>query len=269
MVDKRNQEVIVKKIMDFYEKDKSFFQHKKNLLEYQIPDAIDYASKEHAMFYFFLIFNDHGTKSINLYKNFKNLFVKNSDYFNPKKIAYLEDELKEEIAKLGVRYANNSFKYWVYNAQKIVNEFDGDVYNLFTSYDDAMELYKKIKEFKGYGDKTTGLLLRVINGVGFNKLDNFYDVPLPVDTHDSKIAINCNMIDSFDYNKADKKVLKDVSKIWQDLANSMGYKWEELDKALWILGSVGCVKKDCQDCPIKLDCKIGKYEENLFDHKTL
>jgi len=266
MVGFEDKKIIVNNIMNAYIKDSGVFEYKSNLLEYQIPNGVVYASKEHAMFYFFLIFNDHGTKSTRLYENFKKLFGENSNYFNPKKIANLEDELKEKIAQLGVRYANNSFKYWVYNAQKIVDEFDGDIYKLFTNYKDATQLYKKIKEFKGYGDKTTGLLLRVIDGVEFTKLENFEQVPLPVDTHDSKIAINCNMIEKFDYNKADRKTLQNVSYMWQDLSNSIGINWEELDKALWILGSVGCVQKECGQCPINMYCRVPNNDKNLFNY---
>jgi len=254
---------IVKKIMSAY-------KDEKGILENQIPMGVEYCSSEHADFYFYLIYNDHGTKSTGLYERFKALYENHSELFDAKYIVekYTNKEMelyKDYLQFLGLRYPKKSTQYWIYNATKLCEEFDGDTMQLYNYTDESLQIYKSIKSFKGYGDKTTGLLLRVIDGVGFNKkLLNFEDVPLPVDTHDTKIAIKCDLIEEFDYEKADKKKLQKVSKIWQDAVNKTEYSWKELDKALWILGSVGCVSKQCFICPMVKDCKVGNAQ-NLLD----
>ena len=272
-----NEKEIVSKIVKSYRLKEGIFRQFDNLLENQCPSIVEYASKEHANFYFYLVYNDHGTKSINLYERFKNLYDTHSELFNAKYILknYLKNEEKlyeEYLSNIGLRYPKQSVKSWIINSEILVSKYNGEAINLYKSTNDASKLFNLIKEFRSYGMKTSGLLLRVIKGVGFNKnIYNFENVPLPVDTHDSKIALFCNI-----YNEAEiedvyqEKHIKKISSIWQNIANDLNIDWEELDRALWLLGSVGCAKQKCDLCPILSYCKRGKIvEKNLFNYSSL
>ena len=147
---------------------------------------------------------------------------------------------------------------------------------MFSSTNNAVELFESINGFRSYGPKTSGLLLRVIIGIGFNReLTNIENVPLPVDIHDSRIAFNCNIYrpnDTEDLQKiySNPSHIKKIEKIWRESAKDVGVSWEELDRALWLLGSKGCANKECQICPINDICITGKEllknEQNLFNH---
>lgn len=267
-------------IMSDYNQKKGIFATTDELLEMQCPDGIEYSSEEHANFYFFLIFNDHGTKSINLYSRFKKLYIKSPEIFNPNYIVqnYINNEkdlLNNYLINLGLRYPTKATTSWINNSKLLIKDFQGKSINLYKSTNDALELYNKIMNFISYGPKTSGLLLRVIIGVGFNRnLTNVENVPLPVDIHDSRIAYNCNIYKPNKINDLQKIYsnpfhIKKIEKIWRDSALNINVKWEDLDRALWLLGSKGCVSKQCNICPIKEFCSIGKEyinDKNLFSN---
>ena len=268
-------------IMSEYIAKNGIFNSINELLEMQCPKTIEPNSEEHADFYFYLIFNDHGTKSINLYTRFKDKYERYPQLFDAKYIAecYINNEeslLEEHTSKLGLRYPKVATKSWIENSVMLLENFDGKAINMFNSTYDALELFKTINKFRSYGPKTSGLLLRVIIGIGFNrKLTNIENVPLPVDIHDSRIAYNCNIyrpkgIDDLQKIYTNPSHIKKIEKIWRDSAKSINVNWEELDRALWLLGSKGCANKECYICPINELCQIGKEftvnDKNLFNY---
>lgn len=277
---------IVSLIVNDYLSNRGIFSRTDDLLEFQTPIGTEYCSKEHARFYFYLIFNDHGTKSRNLYTKFKELY-RNSEYlFSPieiiRKFGNDENLLKEEfLSKLGLRYPAQAAKSWISNSTMIIEKYNGEPINLYDSTSDAMELFKRIKDFRSYGPKTSGLLLRVIRGVGFNrKLKNIAEVPLPVDIHDSRIAFLCGIYNPTGINDiyniySNPKHIQKIEKIWRVAAKEARVKWVDIDRALWLLGSQGCVNKLCFNCPINQYCKFGRSfineqsQVNLLDNSTI
>lgn len=266
-------------IMQDYEQRRGIFTSTDELLEMQCPTNIEQGSKEHADFYFYLIFNDHGTKSINLYNRFKQKYQEFPKLFDAHYIVYNYNEdkiLEDHLLNLGLRYPKQAAKSWIENSKKLLDKYDGKAINMFSSTNNAVELFESINGFRSYGPKTSGLLLRVIIGIGFNReLTNIENVPLPVDIHDSRIAFNCNIYRPNDIKDLQKiysnpSHIKKIEKIWRESAKDVGVSWEELDRALWLLGSKGCANKECQICPINDICITGKEllknEQNLFNH---
>ena len=177
---------------------------------------------------------------------------------------------------MGLRYPKQAAKSWIENSKKLLKMYDGTAINMFKSTNDALELFKKINSFRSYGPKTSGLLLRVIIGIGFNReLMNIENVPLPVDIHDSRIAFNCDIyhpenIDNLQKIYSNTSHIQKIEKLWRYSAKEIGVRWEDLDRALWLLGSKGCVNKECMICPINKICIVGKEfiknEKNLFNY---
>lgn len=258
-------------IIDEYLQKKGIFNTTISLLEYQCPKNIIQGSKEHANFYFYLIFNDHGTKSINLYKKFKEKYLQYNKLFHAPYIVknFNQESIYEHLSNLGLRYPKQAAKSWIDNSQKLLNEYEGEAIKMFTSTNNALALFNTIKSFRGYGAKTSGLLLRVIVGIGFNKnLYNIQDVPLPVDIHDSRIAYYCDLykpknVTSLEQIYSNPSHIKKIEKIWRQSAYNIQIAWEVLDRALWLLGSQGCAHKKCSICPIKKICYMGQKNEGL------
>lgn len=266
-------------IIKDYLGNQGIFQSTDELLESQCPVGIEKGSTQHADFYFFLIFNDHGTKSINLYNRFIEKYTKFPELFDAKYIVNNFKEssiLDEHLLNLGLRYPKQAAKSWIENSKKLLDKYDGKAIDMFRSTTDAVELFKTINSFRSYGPKTSGLLLRVIIGIGFNReLQNIENVPLPVDIHDSRIAFNCDIYRPDDIENLQKiysnpSHIKKIEKLWRNSAQDIGIEWEELDRALWLLGSKGCVNKECHICPINHICQVGKElvkdEKNLFNY---
>ncbi len=264
---------IVRKLIFAFENKDGVFSDTKELLENQIPIGVIPKSKEHANFLFYLISQDHGTKSAKLYERAKKLYSQNPDNFHPVKI--LQNNISPESEKLisflsefGVRYPKNSAKYWFRNSEILKEKYDADARNLFISQD-AKEILQTIKKLHGFGPKLSGLLFRVFVGVGISKPANIDQANFPTDIHDTRIAAYTNIAD-IPTNVTENTYspfVKKAESVWKYACDIENLNWLQVDRALWILGSKGCVTKRHSDCPIKEFCIKGdeiNKKENRF-----
>jgi len=266
---------IIKVLLSSFETREGVFSDTKELLENQIPLSIQYKSKQHANFLFYLISQDHGTKSSKLYDRAKNLYVSYPENFEPKSILknYASEESKNLVNFLklmGVRYPINSARFWYRNSEMLFNQYDNDARNIFDS-DDGLEILKNIKKFYGFGPKISGLLFRVFVGIGIAHPRNIEEIDFPTDIHDTRIAALTEIVDIptgiTEGNYA--PFVKIAQNAWQKACRDEGINWLQIDRALWILGSKGCVNERHHDCPIKNHCIKGtqidiNQEESSF-----
>lgn len=239
-----------------------------DLVENQIPEGVQALSREHALFLFYTVANDHGMKSTRLYARAKELFQNEREIFEPCKVLSRyhspdDPHLLQATGKfLGTRYPSATARGWYLNSNRLEEQFGGDPRNLFSRYNDAQELLKQITNFIGYGPKTGGLLLRAVIGLGFAQPEAVEKVLLPVDIHDSRISFitgivsaphNKNPDDDFYYS-----FVREIQQILLDACNDLGLAWPDIDRALWLIGSRGCAKLRCGQCPIQDLCEIGR-----------
>lgn len=254
---------IVTALLSSFENKEGVFSDTKELLENQIPPNVRYKSKQHANFLFYLISQDHGTKSSKLYERAKKIYVDFPENFDPK---FVIDKFRSEesqdllafIKLLGVRYPNNSAKYWYRNSLILIDQYNSDARNIFRS-SDGPEILKRIKEFHGFGSKISGLLFRVFVGIGLATPDKVDEVGFPTDIHDTRIAALTKIVDiPEDITEANySPFVKIAQTAWQQACRDEKINWLQLDRALWILGSKGCVNERHHDCPIKGYCLKG------------
>lgn len=252
---------------------KSFRDHEgllaetEDLVENQIPEGVKPLSREHALFLFYTVVNDHGVKSSHLYRKAKLLFLEKRDIFEPFRVINNfegpdDPRLVEATGKrLGTRYPKETAKTWYVNSEKLIAKYDGDPRKLFSCCSEAKDLLREIMTFRGYGPKIGGMLLRAIIGLGFAKVKGVEKVLVPVDIHDSRIAFLTGILEiegkdplEIDYYAHIHK----VQRILRDACNHAGIQWLDVDRALWIIGSRGCVRKRCYLCPLKDICVVGK-----------
>lgn len=265
--------IIVRKLINAFEKKEGVFSDTKELLENQIPKGVEPNSKEHANFLFYLISQDHGTKSSKLYERAKKIYLQNPDNFQPNVIIkkYLspdDEQLINFLGEFGVRYPRNSAKYWFKNSEILVEKYDSDARNIFVSSDSKLIL-NAIKKFHGFGPKLSGLLFRVFIGIGLSRPSNIEESNFPTDIHDTRIAAYTQISDiPTDINESNySPYVKKAEKIWKEACYSERLNWLQVDRALWILGSKGCVTKRHSDCPIKDYCVKG--DESEYQMKAL
>lgn len=261
---------IASAILSAYRQRQGIFETTDDLLESQIIPGVEPGSKNHARFYFYLIYNDHGTKSSTLYARFRQLYAERPQLFDPAHLSKHSSSngsppafLRDAISGLGLRYPKQSLISWWSNTLRLVKSYESEPINLFQSTSDAVELFDRIRSFRGYGPKTSGLVIRVIVGMGFQHLDNLHQVPVPVDVHDTRIAYWTglyrpdNVSTDAGHLSEGTVHVKRVSALWQELALQLHEPWPELDRALWLLGSRGCVGHRCQLCPVQKWCEEG------------
>lgn len=259
---------IVRKLITAFENEEGVFSDTKELLENQIPNGVKPKSKEHANFLFYLISQDHGTKSSKLYERAKKIYQENPDNFRPNIVVknYLsteDEQLIKFLEELGVRYPKNSAKYWYRNSEILVEKYNSDVRNIFISNDSKLIL-NTIRNFYGFGPKLSGLLFRVFIGIGLSNPSNIEESNFPTDIHDTRIAAYTNIADiPLDVNESSySPYVKKAEKAWKEACFNENLNWLQVDRALWILGSKGCVTKRHSDCPIKSFCIKGNEQEN-------
>ncbi len=239
-----------------------------DLVENQIPPNVQPLSRDHSLFLFFTVANDHGMKSSRLYEGAKQLFQRCRDLFEPARILEnfnsAEDPslIDATVRFLGVRYPKEAARNWYSNSERLVQNFDSDPRCLFQCSSNAAELLKHIRTFRGYGPKTGGMLLRAVVGLGFAKVDGLEEVLPPVDIHDSRISFLTEIVREDSPCKSDRedyyKYCGQIQRILKDACNSSSVTWPDVDRALWLIGSRGCVRKRCQLCPLNDLCTIGR-----------
>lgn len=255
--------LVVRALQEAFDRRQGVFSDTTDLLEHQIPDGVPPASREHANFLFFLISQDHGTKSSRLYAKAKSLYQESPEHFDPLFVSanYHERDagLLEFISSLGVRYPRAACKGWRMNATRLTSEFEGDARLVFKSQASASDTMHLIRSFYGFGPKIGGLLFRVFVGTGMADLAGIEDVEFPTDIHDTRIAALTGIATiPVDINESNySPYVRDAQRAWKRACTEEGVDWLQVDRALWILGSRGCVSERHSDCPIRASCLKG------------
>ena len=276
-IDKIRAELVVQRVHEAFKQGKGLLAETADLVENQIPNGVTPLSKEHALFLFYIVANDHGMKSSRLYTQAKKLFAEHKELYAPKYVidnfsSPDDPKLIEMTGKyLGTRYPKETAKSWFLNSQELLDKYDGDARKLLTSTQDAKVLIKRIKAFRGYGPKIGGMFLRAAIGLGFAKVSGIDEVLVPVDIHDSRISFLTGIVRD---NKNDKEKLNyydyvtQVQKILLNTCNSLNLEWLDTDRALWLIGSRGCVNKRCVLCPLSDLCEVGQVVTQNIQTET-
>lgn len=257
---------VVRRLLSAFRDRRGLLENVDDLVENQIPSSVERLSEDHARFLFYTVVHDHGMKSRNLYARAKALFFRQPDLFSPQRVvsdfAGPDDALLKQKATqtLGVRYPRGAARTWYLNSLQLLEKFDGTVKNVFASSSSAPALLRTVMSFRGYGRKTGGMLLRAIAGLGFCQLSDLESVEIPVDIHDSRISFLTGVItttetsEDIDYYKYSRLVRQELTAACRRLA----IEWPDVDRALWLIGSRGCVKRACRQCPLSDICTVGQ-----------
>ncbi|MDE6292952.1 MAG: hypothetical protein K2L98_04650, partial [Bacilli bacterium] len=120
------------------------------------------------------------------------------------------------------------------------------------------ELEKFIKSIGGFGQKTGGLLIRLIveaKIINYKSDLNF----IPIDRHDIEISYLNGIVEKCDLNEQEIRTLSDsLIKCGHDLGIDAG----TVDKYLWNVGNAFCNKLDCLNCPLMKNCRTKRKVVN-------
>ena len=223
----------------------------------EIPNDIVIGTNEHMIYIFYSCLLDYGISSKIYHTNLINTFQNDKKIFDPKYVVehYENNELELlKIMKKNIhpRYPNIALKKWIYLSKFLYTNYSGEhLIAKIISLKSYRELYNFILQINGYGQKTGGLLFRLICE---SKICQFNDdiQEIPIDRHDIEISYLNGIISKETLNKNE---IKKLSKIWIEAANINDMSPFDVDKYLWSIGNQLCSKKKCERCPINMNCR--------------
>jgi len=230
---------IVEKVCEAYETDSGVFIEKTNA-EDLLP-ATNITNQ--IQFLFWVIQMDYATKSSKLYENANKFYKKESKWVSTYYILSKNDKELLDIIKVNFhpRYTNEILKRFKANAQELDKTYKGKAINIVKSSKSAQDLLKRIKEFRGFGDKTANFLLRTY--VDILKLDysDIDKILQPVDIHDVRLTYEWGLVCSKEMTEKNIRAVKDI---WAEACSEARRSWITFDKALWLIGSKGVRTND-------------------------
>jgi len=231
-----------------------------NIAQVDYPLEINYGSEKWIYYIFYSCLLDYGMRSKIYHQNLVRTYENYEYIFNPKIVTleYGGNSFKREellnILKDNVhpRYPNIALKKWLnlsFELAKIDNICDK-----IKSFKTFEELEFFVKNIGGFGQKTGGLLIRLLfeaNVCGFS-----CDVKsIPLDRHDIKICYMCKIINK---EKLSEKEIALLSSSLIKIGRRLGISSSDVDKYLWEIGNTFCNKKDCLSCPLFFKCNKPK-----------
>ena len=240
---------IVQKMHEYYgSKDSN------TLATVDFPNLIKYKSNEWLIYIFYSCLLDYGMRSQNYHNNLINTYYIYPQIFNPKYVIENFTTNKEEllnIMKINIhpRYPNVAVNKWLNLSMELL-KYD-NLLDKIKEFNNFNELNLFVRNIKGYGQKTGGLLLRLIYESG---VCNFNDKLgyIPLDRHDIEISYLNNIIDS---QKLNSKQIEELSSLYIESGEKIGIDANLVDKYLWNIGNDFCNRKNCIICPLHDDCK--------------
>jgi len=211
-----------------------------------------YGTKEHAAFFFNACAYMRSTNAGDAIKKLTRLFDERPEFFDMEKLASMEaGEVAGALRNYGLGgIGTQNAIFWVENAQRMMERFDGDPRKIFegcSSYEEAVERVRNEKDkkngkgFLGFQEKMASMLLYFFTDEGLMTPTGFA-WPMPSDRHAVRIFSATRMVDvpstgeSFYYDR----LLQPIRDISQEYADARGVDPVEVTNAVWQLSSEFC-----------------------------
>ncbi len=224
------------------------------------PEIIEKGSRAHFLYLFYGCLLDYGMKSSAYHKNLKNAYQNDPNLFDPFHVAREYEENVQNLAValkefLKVRFPNEGAKKWLLLSQILLKEYKGDPRNIFKPFMKFDEIEETIFSIKGFGQKTGGLLIRILYENGLIKTQDRL-THIPIDRHDMEISKMLGILETKKSEKIENNriVIEQLSSIWVGASLTEDIDPCETDRNLWLLGSLLCSKKKCFSCPVNDLC---------------
>lgn len=235
---------------EIVEKLNNYFADKERLANVEFPKNINYGTNEYFLYMFYSCLLDYGMRSKIYHKNLINTYEKYPSIFYPKYVSQMkENELNNIIVNnIHPRYPNVATKKWI-NLSNELLKYD-NILNYLKTIKNIDGLSQFIRSIKGYGQKTGGLLIRIISD---SNICNFKEKvkSIPIDRHDIEISYLTNIIN---VNSLSNSEISKLSDSYINVGKELNINPSDIDKYLWELGNSFCNKKNCEECPLNQLC---------------
>ena len=228
----------------------NYYINKKELADISYPSNILYKSKEYYLYMFYSCLLDYGMRSKIYHENLSNTYNLYPNIFEPSYVVNMnKDELREIIvSNIHPRYPNVAVNKWIKLSLELVKY--GNILEYLKSINSILELNKFIIGLKSYGQKTGGLLIRIIMDSCICDFNECID-SIPIDRHDIEISYLVQVINKSKITNNEIKLLSDA---YVKTGIELGINPSLIDKYLWEIGNGFCNKNNCLDCPLQKYC---------------
>ena len=235
-----------------------YFQNKAGVANIDYSSNINYKTNEYYLYMFYSCLLDYGMQSKIYHKNLVDTYIKHPKIFQPNYIIRISEERLKDIMinNIHPRYPNIAIKKWLTLSNELIK------YNNISDYlkniKSFEELSRFIKNTKSYGQKTDGLLMRVICDI---EICNFKEniKSIPIDRHDIEISYLTGIINTI--NVSNKEIIE-LSDTYVKVGKALNINPSNIDKYLCEIGNLYCNKKNCEECPLNNICSKN-YEVNI------
>lgn len=228
----------------------NYFKSNESIAIVPYPDIVEYGSQEYFVYIFYSCLLDYGMKSNLYHKNLINTYLEYPIIFNPEYILshehLLDDILRNSVH---VRYRSVSKTKWLKLSEFLSHE--SNLKEKLYSFNTYEELCNYIDSTKSYGQKTGGLLKRLITDL----IGKYQVLDIPIDRHDIEISYLIDVVSEYDLSSSQ---IKCVSDLWVEASFKEHVNPSLVDQYLWSVGVNFCTKKDCKNCPLNIICKYKK-----------
>lgn len=227
------------------------FANKVGLADVEFPQNISYGTNEYYLYMFYSCLLDYGMRSKIYHRNLIDTYTKYPKIFCPNFVEKMAEKDLHNIIVNNIhpRYPNVATKKWLTLSNELL-KYDS-IIDYLKTIKNFQELNKFIRNIKGYGQKTGGLLIRIICD---SQICNFEEDinSIPIDRHDIEISYLTNIIDT---DKVSNSKIKELSNTYVNIGKKLNINPSNIDKYLWQTGNSYCNKKLCEDCPLNNICK--------------
>lgn len=226
---------------------KKYFSSNENVAIIEYPDIIKYKSNEYFIYLFYSCLLDYGMKSKMYHSNLINTYLKYPAIFDPEYVLNNTDDLDDILRNsIHVRYPRVAKTKWLKLSEFL--RYEDNLKDKLYSFNTYEELSSYINEVHSYGQKTGGLLKRIIADI----IGKYYVEEIPIDRHDIEISYLLGVVDSPDLTNNDIRILSDV---WVMASKNININPSLVDGYLWTIGVNFCNIKLCCECPLKDICR--------------
>lgn len=248
------QKIEYKKCIKIVEVLNNYFKNNVNLADIEYPSNIKYKTNKYYIYMFYSCLLDYGMRSKIYHKNLVETYNNYPNIFEPNYVINMDKEILKDIVVNNIhpRYPNVAVKKWINLSDSLMKY--NDVLGYLKNINSFKELELFVKNINGFGQKTGGLLIRIICDSNIcNFAENIESIP--IDRHDIEISYLTGIIND---KKIGKKEIGDLSDIFVKAGRYLEVNPSDIDKYLWQIGNSFCNKKMCNECPLNNFCKEKK-----------
>ncbi len=238
----------------------------------ELPEDIEYESRDHYLYVFYGCLLDYGVRSYHYHQRLRLAYSEFRELFNPD---YILENFENDIEGLSrilsrylrVRFPTEAAKRWFSLSEVLCRKYDCDPRNLIKEATTLYELRNLVTEIRGFGQKTGGLLIRILyeNGL-LGNMNNDCMPFIPIDRHDVKVSMRLGIIRGLEEDSSSDRVSNrlpaELSKIWVEASVLESIDPAETDRNLWLLGSGLCASNKCYLCPVKGLCSQNSSRDD-------